>query len=112
MISVFVLRDLGGIRLSSEAWRYLAVLASISIIAMYVEMVVMPSLPTIEKQYGVTESEVSWVLSSETLAGLALAPPILGKLADSYGRKKVLLIVLIVYFIAVFFTSMAPTYQS
>ncbi len=49
------------------------------------------------------------VLSSETLAGLALAP-ILGKLADSYGRKKVLLIVLIVYFIAVFFTSMAPTY--
>ncbi|ADN50964.1 MFS transporter [Vulcanisaeta distributa] len=104
-----MIRDLGGIRLSSEAWRYLAVLASISIIAMYVEMVVMPSLPTIEKQYGVTESEVSWVLSSETLAGLALAP-ILGKLADSYGRKKVLLIVLIVYFIAVFFTSMAPTY--
>ncbi len=60
MISVFVLRNLGGIRLSSEAWKYLAVLASISIITMYVEMVVMPSLPTIEKQYGVTESEVSW----------------------------------------------------
>ncbi|WP_243665550.1 MFS transporter [Vulcanisaeta sp. JCM 16159] len=104
-----MLRNLGGIRLSSDALRYLAVLASISIIAMYVEMVVMPSLPTIERQYGITESEVSWVLSSETLAGLALAP-ILGKLADSYGRKKVLLITLIIYFVAVFFTSMAPTY--
>ncbi len=95
--------------MSSEAWRYLVVLASISIIAMYVEMVVMPSLPTIERQYGITESEVSWVLSSETLAGLAFAP-ILGKLADSYGRKKILIITLIIYFIAVFFTSMAPTY--
>ncbi len=105
-----MLRNIGGARLSPEAWKYLAVLASISIIAMYVEMVVMPSLPTIEKQYGVTESEASWILSSETLAGLAFAP-ILGKLADSYGRKKVLLITLIIYFIAVFFTSMAPTYS-
>ena len=99
----------GGLRLSSEAWRYLAVLASISITAMYVEMVVLPSLPTIERQFGITESEASWVLSSETLAGLAFAP-ILGKLADNYGRKRVLLVTLMVYFVAVFLTSMAPTY--
>ena len=104
-----MLRSVGGVRLSPEAWRYLAVLASISIATMYVEMVVMPSLLTIERQYGVTESEVSWVLSAETLAGLALAP-ILGKLADTYGRKRVLLITLMVYFIAVFLTSMAPTF--
>ena len=87
----------------------MAVLASISIIAMYVEMVVLPSLPTIERQFGITESEASWVLSSETLAGLAFAP-ILGKLADNYGRKRVLLATLMVYFVAVFLTSMAPTY--
>jgi len=80
----------GSLRLSSEAWRYLAVLASISIIAMYVEMVVLPSLLTIERQFGITESEASWVLPSETLAGLAFAP-ILGRLADNYGRKRVLL---------------------
>jgi MFS family permease len=105
-----VLRNVrGGLRLSSEAWRYLAVLASISITAMYVEMVVLPSLPTIERQFGITESEASWVLSSETLAGLAFAP-ILGKLADNYGRKRVLLATLMVYFVAVFLTSMAPTY--
>lgn len=35
---------------------------------------------------------------------------ILGKLADTYGRKRVLLITLMVYFIAVFLTSMAPTF--
>ena len=105
-----MLRSVGGVRLSPEAWRYLAVLASISIATMYVEMVVMPSLLTIERQYGVTESEVSWVLSAETLAGLAFAP-ILGKLADTYGRKKVLLITLMVYFVAVFLTSMAPTFS-
>ncbi|WP_048056766.1 hypothetical protein [Vulcanisaeta moutnovskia] len=69
-----MLRNIGSVRLSSEAWRYLAVLASISIIAMYVEMVVTPSLPTIEKQYGVTKSEVPWALSSETL--IDLTPPL------------------------------------
>jgi Major Facilitator Superfamily. len=57
---------------------------------MYVEMVVLPSLLTIERQFGITESEASWVLPSETLAGLAFAP-ILGRLADNYGRKRVLL---------------------
>ncbi|WP_243675596.1 hypothetical protein [Vulcanisaeta distributa] len=82
-----MLRNLGGIRLSSEAWRYLAVLASISIIAMYVEMVVMPSLPTIERQYGITESEVSWVLSSETLAGLALAQSLVSWLIVTVERR-------------------------
>jgi len=47
------------LRLSSETRRYLAVLASISIIAMYVEMVVPSSLPTIESELGITEPEAS-----------------------------------------------------
>ncbi|MCY0860343.1 MAG: MFS transporter [Sulfolobaceae archaeon] len=92
-----------------EFYRYLPLLASISIIAMYIEMVVLPALPTIENQFGITESEASWILSSETLAGMALAP-FIGKLADSKGRKKVLLYILIIYTISVSLTSLAPTY--
>ena len=60
-----MLRSVGGVRLSPEAWRYLAVLTSISIATMYVEMVIMPSLLTIERQYGMTESEVSWVFPDQ-----------------------------------------------
>ncbi|WP_054848953.1 hypothetical protein [Vulcanisaeta sp. JCM 14467] len=83
-----MLRSVGGVRLSPEAWRYLAVLASISIVTMYVEMVVMPSLLTIERQYGVTESEVSWVLSAETLAGLAFALSSVSWLIPTVGRES------------------------
>jgi hypothetical protein len=53
--------------------RYLPILAFISILTMYVEMAVLPSIYRIEEEFGVSTSEVSWVLSAETLGGLALA---------------------------------------
>ena len=89
--------------------KYLTVLASISILTMYVEMVVLPSLPTIESQFHVSESEGSWVLSSETLSGMALAP-VIGKLADLYGKKRVLLAILTVYTFSVLLTAVSPDY--
>jgi MFS family permease len=92
-----------------EFFKYLLVLASISILTMYVEMVVLPSLPTIESQFNVNEAEGSWILSSETLAGMTLAP-FIGKLADSYGRKKVLLFILGIYTLSVMLTSLSPNY--
>lgn len=92
-----------------EFYKYIAVLAGISIMTMYIEMVVLPSLPTIENQFGITESEASWILSSETLAGMALAP-FIGKLADSKGRKSVLMYILLIYTVSVALTSLAPNY--
>ena len=89
--------------------KYLTVLASISILTMYVEMVVLPSLPTIESQFHISESEGSWILSSETLAGMALAP-VIGKLADLYGKKRVLLAILAVYTFSVLLTAVSPDY--
>jgi MFS family permease len=89
--------------------RYVPILAFITIMTMYVEMVILPSLPQIENQFSITSSEASWILSSETLTGMTLAP-FLGKLADSYGRKKVLIVTLIVYTFSVFLTSISPNY--
>ncbi|EZQ01592.1 MFS transporter [Candidatus Acidianus copahuensis] len=93
-----------------DFYRYVAVLAGISILTMYVEMVVLPSLPKIEKQFDITEAESSWILSSETLAGMVFAP-LLGKLADTRGRKNILMYILIVYTISVSFTSFAPNFS-
>lgn len=90
--------------------RYVPILAFITIMTMYVEMVILPSLPEIENQFSITSSEASWVLSSETLAGMTLAP-FLGKLADSYGRKKVLISILVVYILSVFLTAISPNYS-
>ncbi|AWR98518.1 MFS transporter [Metallosphaera hakonensis] len=93
----------------SEFWKYVPVLAFISIMTMYVEMVVLPSLPKIESQFNVSSSEGSWILSSETLAGMALAP-FIGRLADSLGRKRVLITILGVYVVSVLFTALSPNF--
>ncbi len=52
---------------------------------------------------------MSWVLSAETLGGLALAP-VIGKLADEYGRKRILMIILVIYTVSVLFTSISPNF--
>ncbi|MCG3109329.1 putative multidrug resistance protein MdtD [Metallosphaera sp. J1] len=93
----------------SEFWKYVPILAFISIMTMYVEMVVLPSLPKIETQFNVTSSEGSWILSSETLAGMGLAP-FIGRLADSWGRKRVLMSILSIYVISVALTSLSPNF--
>ncbi|WP_338602612.1 MFS transporter [Sulfolobus tengchongensis] len=92
-----------------DFFKYLIVLASISILTMYVEMVVLPSLPKIENQFNVNESEGSWILSSETLAGMGLAP-FIGRLADSHGRKKVLITILCIYTLSVALTAWSPNF--
>lgn len=68
-------------------FRYVPVLSLITIMTMYVEMVVLPSLPQIETQFSINSSEASWILSAESLSGMAIAP-FLGKLADEVGRKS------------------------
>ena len=91
--------------------RYLPILAFISVLTMYIEMAVLPSIYRIENEFSVSASEVSWVLSAETLGGLALAP-VIGKLADEYGKKRVLMIVLVIYTVSVLFTSISPNFSA
>lgn len=54
----------------------------------------------IQAQFGVTTAQVSLVLTLYLVSETALVP-VIGKLADSYGKKKVLLDVLAVYAAAV-----------
>ena len=69
-----------------------------------------PSLPAIAKDYGVTSGQVSLVLALYTVFGTAINP-IVGKLGDIYGKKKILTLVLIIYSITVTITSFAPTFN-
>jgi EmrB/QacA subfamily drug resistance transporter len=48
------------------------------------------SIPTIAHQFGVDDAELAWVITLPTLAS-ALALPILGKLGDLYGHRRVFL---------------------
>ncbi|BBD72229.1 MFS transporter [Sulfodiicoccus acidiphilus] len=84
-------------------------LTSLSVLTMYVEMVVLPSLYHIETQFDVSSSEAAWVLSAETLGGL-LVSPVIGKTADAYGKKRTLLSILAIYTASVIFTSISPSF--
>jgi MFS family permease len=90
--------------------RVMMLLAFIVIVVMYVEGMLTPSLPSIASEFKVSSSQVSLVLSSYLVGGVALTP-IVGKLGDIYGKKKMLSISLIVYAIFVSVTGFSPSFS-
>ena len=69
-----------------------------------------PSLPSVQSDFNTTASQAQLTLSF-AMIGLAIGQFIFGPLSDAYGRKKIALIIIILYaiasFIAVFATSMS-----
>jgi MFS family permease len=89
------------IKVSSYAWKLLVILSSIATMAMYAETMLIPAIPDIIKDFQVSYSMSSWILTAYLVTG-AVTTPIAGKLSDIYGRKKVLLIIMIIYAVGVF----------
>jgi MFS family permease len=81
---------------SSSAWLTLAIVSGLALVTMYGETMVLPAIPSFIKDFGITYNVSSWILSSYLIAG-AVMTPIAGKLSDVYGKKKVLLIVMMIY---------------
>src|ERR1051326_3534277 len=83
-------------KVPKKAWMSLAILGSALLIAMYGETMLLPAIPDIIKEFNISYNTSSWILSSYLIAG-AVATPIAGKLSDVYGKKKILLIVMMIY---------------
>ncbi len=83
-------------KISRSAWTTLVILSCLGLIAMYAETMILPAIPDFIKDFDITYNTSSWILSSYLIAG-AVATPIVGKLSDVYGKKKMLLIVMAVY---------------
>src|SRR5438445_13186912 len=83
-------------KISRASWRTLAMLSCLGLIAMYGETMVLPAIPDFIRDFNISYSTSSWILSSYLIAG-AVMTPIAGKLSDIYGKKKILLTVLAVY---------------
>jgi MFS family permease len=92
------------------SYRVMAIMAVLVMIVMYVEGMLTPSLPRIASDFGVDVSQVSLVLSVYLVTGVALSP-IVGKLGDVYGKKRVLTTVLVIYAIAVSVTGFSPSFE-
>lgn len=62
------------------------------------QMVVMPALPTIERELHTTTTRVTWTLSVFLIVS-CVATPIIGRLSDQFGPRRMLLGVLVVFFL-------------
>src|SRR5437763_7256256 len=86
----------GMISVSSSAWLALAIICGLALVTMYGETMVLPAIPDFIKDFSISYNTSSWILSTYLIAG-AVMTPIAGKLSDIYGKKKILLIVMMIY---------------
>lgn len=90
--------------------RQRAVILLLSIAALmvtYVETMIIPGIRNFESFFGQPLSQVQWILTAYLLVGVAFTP-IAGKLGDIYGKKRILVLILAIYFVAVTFAGFTP----
>lgn len=71
--------------------------------------IISAALTTINSSFNVSATSGSWGITLYTL-GLAVATPIVGKLADKYGRKKVFLIEIAIFTIGSLGVALSPNF--
>ncbi|KQS00917.1 MFS transporter [Williamsia sp. Leaf354] len=64
-----------------------------ALMAALAQTLVLPVLPTISRDIGASTTEAQWLLTSTLLVGAA-AVPVIGRLADMYGRRLMLIVAL------------------
>jgi len=101
-----LLASRGGTAIPRTAWKLLVILSSIATMVMYVETMLIPAIPDLINDFNVSYGTSSWILTTYLISG-AVATPIVGKLSDVYGKKKVLLLVMLIYAIGVSFAGFA-----
>ena len=94
-----------GNKIPREAWKVVAILSSVATMIMYAETMLIPAIPTLIKEFGITYSTSSWILTTYLLTG-AVMTPIAGKMSDIYGKKRILLEISRSISISVFITKL------
>jgi MFS family permease len=87
-------------KIRTSTWITLAILGSTILITMYGETMLLPAIRDIIRDFHISYSTSSWILTAYLISG-AVATPIAGKLSDIYGRKKLVVIILIIYIIGI-----------
>jgi MFS family permease len=90
----------------------LVLLASAALMVNYVETMLVPALPTLVTFFdGVPYTTIAWVVSAYLLVGVSTTP-LFAKLGDIYGKKRILVVVLSIYAVAVAITGFTPQLAS
>jgi MFS family permease len=83
-------------KINRSAWTTLIILSFLGVIVLFDEMMILPAIPDFIRDFNISYSTSSWLLSAYIIAA-AVMTPIAGKMSDIYGKKKILLIVMLVY---------------
>ena len=87
-------------KIRTSAWITLAILGSTVLITMYGETMLLPAIRDIIRDFHISYTTSSWILTAYLISG-AVSTPIVGKLSDIYGRKKMVVIILIIYIVGI-----------
>jgi EmrB/QacA subfamily drug resistance transporter len=88
--------------------RVLLTMTAIALLLNYVETMVIPGVPVIQKDFSTTATIASWITSAFLIVGSAVAP-LFGRLGDNYGKKRMILICLVFYTIGVGMAGFSPS---
>ena len=83
-------------KITYDAWLSLVILSSIALLTMYGETMLLPAFPNLVNAFEISYNTLSWILTAYLITG-AVMTPIAGKVADIYGKKKVLVIIMVIY---------------
>jgi MFS family permease len=87
-------------KIPRSAWKTLAILSSIATLVMYTETMLVPSLPNIISEFNLSYSLSPWILTTYLIVG-AVMTPVTSSLAEIYGKRKILLVVMGLYAVGV-----------
>ena len=90
------------------ATRVLVTVTAVALLVNYVETMVIPGVPVIQKDFLTTSTIASWITSAFLIVGSAVAP-LFGKLGDAYGKKRMVLVSLTFYTFGVGIAGFSPS---
>jgi MFS family permease len=86
--------------ISRQAWFTLGILSSTLLVVFFSETMLLPAIPEIMKDFSISYGTAAWIFSAYLIVA-AVMTPIAGKMSDIYGKKKVLLALLIMYAVGI-----------
>src|SRR5215204_7307373 len=87
-------------KISKDAWITLAILSLIGLVIVYGETMIIPAIPDLIQDFNIPYNTTAWILTAYLIAG-AVSTPLVGKLSDIYGKKRMVTIILIIYIIGI-----------
>ena len=88
--------------------RVLLCVTAVALLVNYVETMVIPGVPVIQKDFATTATIASWITSAFLIVGSAVAP-LFGRLGDNYGKKRMVLVSLTFYTFGVGIAGFSPS---